>query len=152
MVIDEKLGLWVKFEVSITSLSVRSNGVRYSLSLHEQHGRRIIGFDNAHEIEYGAKRMVAPKRTFDHWHFDAYDEGRPYQWEPEKYHDDYEEAMRIWLEKKAKSYASKPLILKSGNNKEDVIDFIALSKKSMAKKTAKKMTEKKNTRTVKKKA
>lgn len=78
MVIDEKLGLWVKFEVSVTSLSVRSNGVRYSLSLHNKLGHRIIGFDNAHEIEYGAKRMVAPKRTFDHWHFDELDEGRPY--------------------------------------------------------------------------
>ena len=80
MVIDEKLGLWVKFEVSVTSLSVRPNGVRYSLSLHDQHGHRIIGFDNAHEIEYGPKRMVAPKRTFDHWHFNENDEGRPYDY------------------------------------------------------------------------
>lgn len=80
MVIDEKLGLWVKFEASVTSLSIRSNGIRYSLSLHDQHGRRIIGFDNAHEIEYGAKRMVAPKRTFDHWHFNEHDEGRPYHY------------------------------------------------------------------------
>ena len=80
MVIDEKLGLWVKFEASVTSLSIRSNGIRYSLSLHDQHGRRIIGFDNAHEIEYGAKRMVAPKRTFDHWHFNENDEGRPYHY------------------------------------------------------------------------
>jgi len=80
MVIDEKLGLWVKFEASVTSLSIRSNGIRYSLSLHDQYGRRIIGFDNAHEIEYGAKRMVAPKRTFDHWHFNEHDEGRPYHY------------------------------------------------------------------------
>ena len=80
MVIDEKLGLWVKFEASVTSLSIRSNGIRYSLSLHDQHGRRIIGFDNAHKIEYGAKRMVAPKRTFDHWHFNEHDEGRPYHY------------------------------------------------------------------------
>ena len=80
MVIDKKLGLWVKFEASVTSLSIRSNGIRYSLSLHDQHGRRIIGFDNAHEIEDGAKRMVAPKRTFDHWHFNEHDEGRPYHY------------------------------------------------------------------------
>jgi hypothetical protein len=80
MVIDEKLGLWVKFEVSVTSWSIRPNGVRYSLSLHDRRGRRIIGFDNAHEIEYGAKRMVAPKRTFDHWHFNEQDEGRPYHY------------------------------------------------------------------------
>ncbi len=78
MVIDDKLGLWIKFEVSITSVSTRSNGVRYSLSLHDRYGLRILGFDNAHEIKYAAKRMVAPKRTFDHWHYDEYDEGRPY--------------------------------------------------------------------------
>ena len=80
MVIDEAIGLWVKFEVSITSSSVRSNEIHYSLSLHNKLGHRIMGFDNAHEIKYGAKRMVAPKRTFDHWHFDEFDEGRPYDY------------------------------------------------------------------------
>lgn len=80
MVIDDKLGLWIKFEVSTTSISTRSSGVRYSLSLHDCSGQRILGFDNAHEIKYAAKRMVAPKRTFDHWHYDENDEGRPYHY------------------------------------------------------------------------
>ena len=80
LVIDEQLGLWVKFEAFRTSLSIRKNGVRYSLSLHDRYGHRIIGFDNAHAIEYGAKRMVAPKRTFDHWHYDENDHGRPYEY------------------------------------------------------------------------
>lgn len=39
-----------------------------------------MGFDNSHEIEYGGKRGVAPKRTYDHWHFDVKDEGRPYEY------------------------------------------------------------------------
>jgi len=34
LVIDEGLGLWVKFEASRTSLSVRKHGVRYALTLH----------------------------------------------------------------------------------------------------------------------
>lgn len=80
MVIDEKLGLWVKLEASVTSSSIRKQGVRYSLSLHDRNGKRILGFDNAHEIEYGSKRMVAPKRTFDHWHYDEHDKGRPYEY------------------------------------------------------------------------
>lgn len=80
LVIDEVLGLWVKFEAKKTALSVRKTGVRYSLSLHARCGRRIMGFDNAHLIEYGAKRKVAPKRTFDHWHYDEQDKGRPYQY------------------------------------------------------------------------
>lgn len=80
MVIDDRLGLWIKFEASITSLSTRPSGVRYSLSFHGRYGQRILGFDNAHEIKYAAKRMVAPKRTFDHWHYDEHDEGRPYHY------------------------------------------------------------------------
>jgi hypothetical protein len=79
-VIDERLGLWVKFEATRTSLSARKNEVRYSLSLHDGYGHRILGFDNAHAIEYGAKRMVAPKRTFDHWHYDENDTGRLYDY------------------------------------------------------------------------
>ena len=51
-----------------------------TLSLHDQHGRRIIGFDNAHEVEYGGKHMVSPKRRFDHWHVDEHDKGRPYHY------------------------------------------------------------------------
>ncbi|KTD19257.1 hypothetical protein [Legionella israelensis] len=39
-----------------------------------------MGFDNSHEIEYGSKRGVRPKRTFDHWHYDESDRGRPYNY------------------------------------------------------------------------
>ena len=80
LVIDEELGLWVKFEAKLTALSVRKNGVRYSLSLHNRDGCRMMGFDNAHAVLYGAKRMVSPKRVFDHWHYDEQDKGRPYQY------------------------------------------------------------------------
>ncbi len=80
-IIDEGLGLWVKFEVKLTPISIRKHGIRYSLSLHNRNGKRIMGFDNAHEIEYGAKRMVASKRIFDHFHYDEKDKGRPYSYE-----------------------------------------------------------------------
>lgn len=78
IVIDEQLGLWVKFDVKrVTS---RAQGIRYSLTLHDKHNKRILGFDNSHEIEYGKKRGVAPIRTYDHWHIDVNDQGRPYQY------------------------------------------------------------------------
>ena len=48
------------------------------MTLHNRSGQRIMGFDNAHEIEYGSKRMVAAKRTFDHWHYHEKDNGQPY--------------------------------------------------------------------------
>lgn len=68
-VIDEELGLWVKFEAkSMESTRDRPHGIRYSLSLHDRFNKWIMGFDNAHAIEYGKKINVAPKRTHYHWH------------------------------------------------------------------------------------
>lgn len=58
--IDEKLGLWVKFEAQETF--ARESGVKYSLTLHDKSGERILGFDNAHQIEYGAKIKSLQKR------------------------------------------------------------------------------------------
>lgn len=78
ILIDESLGLWVKFEVK--RVSSRAQGIRYSLTLHDKHNKRILGFDNSHEIEYGAKRGVAPIRTYDHWHSHEDDQGRPYEY------------------------------------------------------------------------
>jgi hypothetical protein len=77
IVIDESLGLWVKFEVIRTKS--RAQGIKYSLTLHNNN-KRILGFDNSHEIEYGAKKGVSPKRTFDHMHYDENDRGRPYNY------------------------------------------------------------------------
>ena len=62
-VVDDQLGYWVKFEVKRTTITLeRPHGVKYSLTLHDRHNKRIMGFDNAHAIEYGRKRNVAPKK------------------------------------------------------------------------------------------
>jgi len=80
-VVDEKLGLWVKFEARRTTVTNdRPHGVRYSLTLHDKSGKRILGFDNAHAIEYERKGKVKPKRTYYHWHKDVDDVGRPYEY------------------------------------------------------------------------
>ncbi|MBA2657785.1 MAG: hypothetical protein H0U70_12520 [Tatlockia sp.] len=78
IIIDETLGLWVKF--NIKRVLNRPQGIRYSLTLHDKHNKRIMGFDNSHEIKFGAKRGVAPIRTYDHWHFDENDQGKPYRY------------------------------------------------------------------------
>jgi hypothetical protein len=81
-VIDDALGLWVKFEVKkVKMTNGRSHNIRYSLSLHDSSNARIMGFDNAHAIKFGGKRNVASKRTLDHWHCDEGDKGRPYLYE-----------------------------------------------------------------------
>lgn len=79
-VIDDALGLWVRFQAKKVPVSRRKQGIKYSLSLHDRYNVRIMGFDNAHEIQYGAKNNVAPLKTFDHWHHDENDAGRPYRY------------------------------------------------------------------------
>jgi hypothetical protein len=77
-VIDEQLGLWVKFEVKkvVKSLN-RPHGIKYSLTLHDRFNTRLMGFDNSHAIEVKAKDQLAELR-YDHWHQINTDAGRPY--------------------------------------------------------------------------
>lgn len=80
-IIDEQLGLWVKFEVKkVKATKERPHGVRYSLSLHDRDNYRIMGFDNAHIIEYDGKTNVKPKQIYDHCHKNSSDKGRPYHY------------------------------------------------------------------------
>jgi len=73
-VVDERLGYWVKFAVRRTGMSrAVPHGVSYSLSLHHRSGTRILGFDNAHHVRKG--------KPFDHWHRDADDAGRGYEFD-----------------------------------------------------------------------
>ncbi len=57
-------GYWVKFSViKITPSKHRPFGIKYSLSMHNNHGTRLVGFDNAHLADikrkkYTAKRVV----------------------------------------------------------------------------------------------
>ena len=72
-VIDDDLGLWVKFQVKTVSEDKRKQGIRYALSLHDRQNTRIMGFDNAHLIRQG--------NIYDHWHADENDTGRPYHYQ-----------------------------------------------------------------------
>jgi hypothetical protein len=75
-IIDEKLGLWVKFDVKKTEKSeTRPQGIRYSLTLHDRYNTRIMGFDNAHAVSSGKKGSA---KTYDHWHRDQHDVGLKY--------------------------------------------------------------------------
>jgi DNA end-binding protein Ku len=55
-------------------------------------------------------------------------------WKPEKYHDEYQEALTKWLEKKTAEMAkSSGKAVSKRRKSEDVVDFVALLKKSMGK-------------------
>lgn len=61
-------GFWTKFEVKQVDPSDEiPHGIRYSLTLHDRHGTRLLGFDNAHAAPKGRK-YGARKIEWDHRH------------------------------------------------------------------------------------
>lgn len=57
-------GHWVKFEAKLIRPSGnRPHGIKYSLTLHNRKGDRIIGYDNAHKIP-----GMDEDSMFDHKH------------------------------------------------------------------------------------
>ena len=57
----------------------RPHGLRYSLTLHDTNGTRLVGFDNAHIVPTHRGRYAAAPETADHWHRTGIDAGRPYE-------------------------------------------------------------------------
>lgn len=61
-------GYWTKFEAKRVGFTDRiPHGIRYSLTLHDRHGTRLLGFDNAHAAPKG-KSYGARKLEWDHRH------------------------------------------------------------------------------------
>lgn len=53
--VDDTGCCWVKFDVArIDATQERPHGLRYSLTLHDEKGTRLLGFDNAHPIREGS--------------------------------------------------------------------------------------------------
>ena len=62
-------GCWTKFEVKrVDSSRNIPHGIKYSLTFHDRHNRRIVGFDNAHAFKSKRKKYGARKVTWDHKH------------------------------------------------------------------------------------
>lgn len=62
-------GYWTKFEARRVCPSEKiPHGIRYSLTLHDRNGRRVLGFDNAHSLKSKKKKFKAKKLTWDHKH------------------------------------------------------------------------------------
>jgi hypothetical protein len=55
--------------------------LRYSFTLHDPAGTRLIGFDNAHAIPRAKSRFKKRPTEADHWHRTETDAGRPYEFE-----------------------------------------------------------------------
>ena len=72
-------GYWAKFEISRGGeTEERPHGLRYSFTLHDPAGQRLLGFDNAHSVPALGSSFAASPVAHDHWHRTADDPGRPY--------------------------------------------------------------------------
>jgi len=69
LVVDSGGKCWVKFEVrQCTVTAERPQGLRYSLTLHDEAGSRLLGFDNAHPIREGSGPGARTRIEYDHAH------------------------------------------------------------------------------------
>ena len=105
-IIEQGGGYWLKFEAWQVEASPEiPHGVRYSLTLHEPYGKRILGFDNAHAVKPPKKFKYAGRIfTYDHKHRHASDKGVPYEFKDAQQliNDFFAEVDRILLEVKLK--------------------------------------------------
>lgn len=79
--IDQEGGYWVKVEAwKVPATADIPHGIRYSLTLHEPYGKRILGYDNSHAIKPPKKYKYAGQRLpYDHKHRHVADKGVPYE-------------------------------------------------------------------------
>ena len=80
-IIHQDDGYWMKFEAWQVEVSdMIPHGIRYSLTLHDKYGKRILGYDNSHAVKPPKKYKYAGQRlTYDHKHRHATDQGVPYE-------------------------------------------------------------------------
>ncbi|WP_210254844.1 DUF6516 family protein [Methylocapsa sp. S129] len=72
-------GYWLKFEIGrVTPTPERPHGLRYSFTLHDAEGNRLVGFDNAHRASPPKSGYRRTRIERDHWHRAGDDPGRPY--------------------------------------------------------------------------
>ena len=62
-------GYAVKFSArKVTSAEHVPHGIKYSLTLHDDRNKRVVGYDNAHEVRQGGKGFAGQRVTWDHKH------------------------------------------------------------------------------------
>jgi hypothetical protein len=68
-VVDADGMCWVKFAVKqVVASNERPHGLRYSLTLHDEDGERLVGFDNAHPIRESEGPGAETRIQYDHRH------------------------------------------------------------------------------------
>ena len=95
VIIEQAGGCWTKFEVRRASQPTEEipHGIRYSLTLHDRRGERLMGFDNAHAVKPQKKGKHQGRKTYDHRHRHSTDKGVPYE-----FIDGHQLLKDFWLE------------------------------------------------------
>jgi hypothetical protein len=65
----------------VPATASRPHGLRYSFTLHDGDGNRLVGFDNAHKPPIKGAGRRSRLEAADHWHRMKGDKGRPYHFE-----------------------------------------------------------------------
>ena len=69
IIIEQEFGHWVKFvALKVLETAEKPHGISYSLTLHDEIGTRILGFDNAHSINKHVQRYQKKITEWDHEH------------------------------------------------------------------------------------
>lgn len=62
-------GFWTKFEIKeVNPTEQIPHGIKYSLTLHDRHNTRILGYDNAHALKPRKRRFSSKRIIWDHRH------------------------------------------------------------------------------------
>lgn len=90
-VFEQEAGFWIKVEAKkVEPTESIPHGVKYSLTLHDRYGTRLLGYDNAHGVKPPRKGFAGRRLTYDHKHRTARDKGVPYFFEsPQKLLEDF---------------------------------------------------------------
>jgi hypothetical protein len=73
-------GYQVKYEVrKVSPTREIPHGIRYNLVLLDIYNHRVVGFDNAHRVKTGKRRLGVWSKTWDHIHIK--DQVIPYKFE-----------------------------------------------------------------------
>lgn len=80
-IVQQEHGFWVEIHAwRVESTALIPHGVRYALTLHEQNGKRVMGYDNAHGIKPSSRFKYAGQvLPYDHKHRHISDQGVHYE-------------------------------------------------------------------------
>jgi hypothetical protein len=103
-ILDQGGGYWIKMVALQVDVSDGiPHGIRYSLTLHEPYGKRILGYDNAHAVKPPKKFKYAGRvLAYDHKHRHTADKGVPYEFQDAQQliNDFFADVDRVLLEVK----------------------------------------------------